>query len=195
VSAYVPQIAESLYTADDLWTLSHLPEYSDKRLELREGALIEMSPAGGKHGWLAHRFELRVGVFVEEHDLGYVTAAETGYILYRNPDGKDTVRAPDVGFIAKARLPQGLPDGYIPFAPDLVVEIVSPNDEANDIQAKLDDYLRYGVRLIVFCYPKSCTAHVYTQTTHQILRVGDTLDLSLVLPGLSLPIDDIFPEG
>jgi Uma2 family endonuclease len=183
------QTQERLYTADDLWTLSH----REKRLELSEGELIEMSPAGGKHGWIAHRFELRIGVFVEEHDSGYVTSAETGYILFKNPNGKDTVRAPDVGFIAKARLPEGLPDGFIPYPPDLAVEVISPNDEADAVQAKLDDYLKYGVKLMVFCYPKRSTVNVYTQTEHRVLRVGDWIDLGEVLPGLKIAVRDVFP--
>ncbi|MBC8171868.1 MAG: Uma2 family endonuclease [Anaerolineae bacterium] len=177
------------YTADDLWALSHR---SASRLELSEGELSEMSPAGGKHGWLAHRFALRIGNFVEAHDAGYVTAAETGYILHKNPNGRDTVRAPDVGFISKTRLPEGLPDQYIPYPPELAVEIVSPNDEAVEVEAKLNDYLKYGVRLIVFCYPKTQTLHVYRGNNHQVLHLDDTLDVGDILPGFTISVRDIF---
>lgn len=180
------------YTADDLWRLAHLPAYSAQRLELSEGILITLSPAGGKHGWIAHRFGLRVGTFVDAYDAGYVTAAETGYILHTGADGRDTVRAPDVGFVRRERLPQGLPDGYIPLAPDLAVEVVSPNDEAQAIEAKLNDYLRYGVRLIVFCYPRTRTFHVYSGNEHRVLNEDEVLDCDPVLPGLKISVGDVF---
>src|SRR5215213_2861973 len=136
-------VRENLYTADDLWELSHSTEYEGKRLELSEGELIEMSPSGGKHGGIAIRFGRLVDEHVENNALGYTTAAETGYILFKNPNGKDTVRAPDVGFVAAHRLPDGLPDGFVPLAPDLAVEVVTPNDRADEIEGKLRDYLKY----------------------------------------------------
>src|SRR3954469_1833190 len=111
-------IQEKFYSADEFWELSSLPENEDKRLELSEGVLIEMPPPGGKHGGYLFQIGLIVGGFVKQHKLGYVTAAETGYILHKNPDGKDTVRAPDLGFVVTERLPQGLADGHIPLAPD-----------------------------------------------------------------------------
>jgi Uma2 family endonuclease len=74
-------IQEKLYSADDLWELSHRPEYADMRLELSEGRLIVMPPAGWEHGgltmWLGYVFN----EFVTRNRLGMLTAAETGYIL------------------------------------------------------------------------------------------------------------------
>jgi Uma2 family endonuclease len=122
-----------------------------------------------------------------------VTAAETGYVLHRSDDGKDTVRAPDVGFVSKARLPAGLPKGYIPFAPDLAVEVVSPNDKAAEIQTKIGEYLRYGVRLIWVLYPDNQSIVVHTKEGARTLTVDDTLDGGDVLPGFSLPVRDLFP--
>jgi Uma2 family endonuclease len=186
-------IQERVYTADDLWELSHSAEYEDKRLELSEGELIEMSPSGGKHGGIAGKFFLRVGTYVEQNNLGHMTAAETGYILFKNPNGKDTVRAPDVGFVSAHRLPEGLPDGYVPLAPDLAVEVVSPNDRADEIEGKLRDYLKYGTRMVVFVYPKFQTLKVNTESGVQELGIDDTFDGGDVLPGFKLAVRDIFP--
>jgi Uma2 family endonuclease len=186
-------IPERIYTADDLWELSHSSEYEGKRLELSEGELIEMAPSGGKHGGIAIRYGRFVDEYVEDNALGYTTAAETGYILFKNPTGKDTVRAPDVGFVAAHRLPDGLPDGFVPLAPDLAVEVVSPTDSADDIQSKLNDYLKYGVRMTVFVYPKSKTVNVHTPGKTIILTIDDTLDGADVLPGFKLAVRDIFP--
>jgi Uma2 family endonuclease len=187
-------IQECIYTAADLWELSHSPDYEGKRLELSEGELIEMSPSGGKHGGIAGKFFLRVGLYVEQNELGFITAAETGYILFKNPNGKDTVRAPDVGFVMAARLPDGLPDEYIPLAPDLAIEVVSPNDRADEIEGKLRDYLKYGVRMVVFVYPKFKTMKVHTAAGSTELGIDDVFDGGDVLPGFTQPVRDLFPK-
>jgi Uma2 family endonuclease len=185
------------YTAEDLWELSHSPEYADKRLELVEGELIEMAPAALKHGNWASLLDRVVGNFVDEYQLGVVTAAETGYILFKNPNGKDTVRAPDVGFISKGRLPENpdeWPDGYAPFAPDLAIEVVSPNDTADEIQDRVNDYLKYGTRFVWVFYPKSKSAVVHAPNGSITLGINDELDGGDVLPGFKLPLRRIFRD-
>ena len=124
-----------------------------------------MSPAGWKHGGLASKLDRTIGDHVDKNDLGMTTAAETGYILYKNPDPnrKDTVRAPDVGFVVKERIPANIPDGYVPFAPDLAVEVISPGDDADEVDQKVREYLKYGTRMVVLFYPKSKTAAMESQ--------------------------------
>jgi Uma2 family endonuclease len=187
-------VMEKLYTAEDLWELSHSREYAEKRLELIEGELIEMSPAGGKHGGLASQMDRLVGNHVDDNDLGYVTAAETGYTLFKNPDGKDTVLAPDVGFVRKDRLPEGLPDGYVPLAPDLAVEVVSPNDSAAEIHNKVMKYLKYGTRLVWVLYFDTESAVAYNASGAQVIDVEGTLDGGDVVPGLKIPMRKLFPK-
>jgi Uma2 family endonuclease len=181
---------EKLYSVDDLWRLSHEP--GDRRFELVKGQLVEMSPAGGIHGDIASELNMHIRLFVKQHNLGYVSAAETGYILFTDPDEGDTVRAPDVAFVQKERLPRGFPAGYIPLAPDLAVEVVSPNDKAGEIEEKIADYLRAGVRLAWFVYPKSKSVHVYTSETIERLNTDDTLDGRDVLPGFQLVVRNLF---
>jgi Uma2 family endonuclease len=187
-------VREKFYSADDLWELSHDPEYDEMRLELSEGNLIIMSPAGGKHGGLATDLSVYIHQHVKPRRLGYVTAAETGYILYKNPSGKDTVRAPDVGFVRAERLPEGLPDGYIPFAPDLAVEVASPNESGDDIQHKVLDYLRYGTQAVWYFYPKSRTVNIHKQEGTHTFAEDDVLDGGDVLPGFKLALREVF-EG
>lgn len=187
-------VQEKFYSAEAFWELSNLPENEGVRLELSEGELIEMPPAGGKHGGCVFQIGLPVGIHVNQHKLGYVTAAETGYILHRNPDGKDTVRAPDLGFVVAARLPNGLPAGHIPVAPDFAVDVVSPTDRANDVEKKVMQYLDYGVRLLWIVYPDIRTVLVYTAAGVTRHGIEDTLDGGDVLPGLSIPVRSIFVD-
>jgi Uma2 family endonuclease len=152
-----------------------------------------MSPASFKHGRDALKLGWFITGFVMEHKLGETTAAETGYILFKGPDGKDTVRAPDVGFISAARVPKdGLPDGYFPGAPDLAVEVISPGDEADEVQFKVTQYLKYGTRLIWLIYGKSQTVVAYTPTGSKTFDIDSVLDGGDVLPGFKLAVRDIF---
>jgi len=190
----LPGIEERLYTAGELWELSHQPENRGKRLELIEGAIYEMPPTGGEHGGITLDLGAVIRSHVKANDLGYTTAAETGYILYKNPNGRDTVVAPDVGFISKERLPDGLPKSYIPAPPDLAVEVVSPGDSADEIDQKVVLYLRSGTRLVWVWYPKTKTVIAHTPTSVQRLDLDDTLDGGDVLPGFRLAVREIFSE-
>jgi Uma2 family endonuclease len=188
-------VQEKFYSADDLLELSQSPEYSEMCLELSEGDLVIMTPAKMQHGVTAMELGWWVQAFVREHRLGYVTAAETGYILFKNPNGRDTVRAPDVGFIAAGRLPEGIPDSYVPFAPDLAIEVVSPNDTADEVQKKVLEYLRYGTRMVWVAYPETRAVMVYTPTSVHLVDEHGTLDGGDVLPGFTLEVSKVFGQG
>jgi Uma2 family endonuclease len=187
-------VQEKVYTIADLMELDRQPETRPipTLYELSRGRLITMSPAGALHGMYGNLFAHFITLFVLPRKLGYVTAAETGCILDL-PGSKDTVRAPDVGFIRKERLPNGMPDkGYIPAPPDLAVEIVSPNDPADEIEAKIQDYLEGGTPLIWYFYPKTRTLQVITPSGTSRLGENDTLDGGDVLPGFSLALKPLF---
>jgi Uma2 family endonuclease len=164
-----------------------------QRLEVHDGELIVMPPASTDHGMKTDNFHYLISHFVRTHRLGRVFAAETGFTLHRNPEGRDVVRAPDVAFVSHARMPAEVPTrGYAEIAPDLVVEVVSPNDDPEDIQSKIEDHLRYGVRLVWVAYPRTHIIMVYTPDSTRTLRDGDTLPGADVLPGFSIPVADLF---
>ena len=125
--------AERLYTADELLEIS---SRDDNRYELLHGRLRIMPPAGDEHGFLASTLNARIHIHAEDNDLGYTFAAETGFLLERDPD---LVRAPDVAFVVTTRLPVKLGGKYFPGAPDLAVEVVSPNDKVSEVQNKIQD--------------------------------------------------------
>ena len=98
------------------------------RCELIRGEVVKMSPTGGKHGVVAHRIGRLLGNWAEQQGIGLVFAAETGFKLTTNPD---TVRAADVALVLNQRIPTtGIPDSFWEGAPDLAVEVLSPNDSA-----------------------------------------------------------------
>lgn len=183
---------ERLLTADDLWELSHDPANEGRRWELSEGELIEMAPSTGEHGGLTFRAALVVGAPIDQMKIGYVTGAETGYILHRDPEKGDTMRAPDLGFILYERLPEGLEKKYIPVAPDFALEVISTHDRAGAIEKKVQEYLRYGTRLIWLVYPDLHTVVVHTPNATKRYGIGDTLDGAEVIPNLSVRVRDLF---
>jgi Uma2 family endonuclease len=119
-----------------------------------------------------------------------VFGADTGFILSRAPD---TVRAPDIAFVAEGRFETGLPFGYVPFAPDLAVEIVSPSNTASELQAKVLEYLEAGTRLVWVIDPRRETVMVYrSRDDIRILGRDDELDAADVLPGFKLALSELF---
>ena len=166
-------------TAEELLRLN-LP---NKRTELVKGVLVVREPAGYRHGEVAMNLTLAIGGHVRTHDLGKLLAAETGFTLARNPD---TVRAPDVAFISRERVPSPSPRGFAELAPDLAVEVLSPDDRPGEVLAKVGDWLDAGCRLVWVVDPVRRTARVYrADGSEAYLAEGDALDGEDVLPGFS----------
>ena len=189
-------IQEKAYTADDLWELSHRDADNDHaRFELDDGELIIMSPTGDRHGTVTNWIAFLITGHVVEHDLGEVTSAETGFVLFTNPvTSRDTVRAPDFGFIAKARL-MPMTGKYYRFAPDLAVEVVSPIDTARYIRRKANQFLQAGTRLQLIVYPDDDEKFIDVYRPNQPIKTfkgEDVLDCGDVLPGFSITANDVF---
>ncbi len=179
--SYVPPMP-SLVTADELLHV-RIP---DKRVELVRGVLVVREPAGGRHGRVALNIALELGTYVRAHQLGVIYAAETGFTLARHPD---TVRAPDVAFVRRERLPTPEPIGFPDLAPDLVVEVVSPGERPGELLAKIADWLSAGTRLVWVIDPERRLARVYRQDgTERIIAAEELLDGEDVVPGFSCPL-------
>lgn len=181
-------VATQLTTADELLAIPR----DGMRRELIEGELIEMQPAGFFHGVTSNWLGTYLTVFVEEHDLGLITTAETGFKVTTNPD---TVLAPDVGFVAKSRLPSDISTlvGFFPGAPDLAVEVVSPGDTYGEVENKVARYLDAGTPLVWIVRPRQKRVEVHrADGSSELLSLSDTLSGENVVLGFELAIARIF---
>lgn len=187
-----PDVTESLMTAEQLLTY-YAP---DKRTELVRGRLVVREPAGYEHGVVAGRVYGTLWTFLQrdresrsaEHPLGELLAAETGFTLQRSPD---TVRAPDVAFVSWHRRPSAV-RGFAELAPDLAVEVRSPDDRTGDVVAKVGDWLRAGSLLVWVLDPMRRAAQVYrADGAVSVLSDADALDGEQVLPGFRCELRDI----
>jgi len=183
---YVPRMSPpALLTADELQHV-YVP---DKRVELVRGLLVVRELPGMRHARVAMDLALALGAHVRAAALGRVYA-EAGFKLASNPD---TVRGPDIAFISRGRIPDPEPTGFAGFAPDLVVEVISPGDRPGEVLAKVADWLSAGTRLVWVLDPARRVARVYRDDgTEQILTADESLDGGEVVPGFSFPLNEIF---
>lgn len=174
------------YSADQLYTM---PD-DGNRYELIRGNLIVMSPAGSEHGRIASRILIRLGTHVEKNDLGETFAAETGFQIDSDPD---TVRAPDAAFVSHERMSGVEVNGYLPLAPDLVVEVVSPSDSSSDVEAKAEQWLKAGSLIVLVADPKNETLRAYRSTSEvQVFHSGETFCSNDVCGNWQLAVDEAF---
>lgn len=173
-------------TAADLWRMPA----EGARCELVEGQLLMMSPAGGRHGRIALKLGRRLGDHVERYDLGQTYAAETGFLLHRDPD---TVRAADVAFVTHGRLGAwGDEPGYLPLAPNLVAEVVSPADRPAQVADKTRQWLEAGVDAVLVVDPQQRLVQVHRPGRPVAISGESPLDLGDVVSGFRLDVVDLF---
>ncbi|MFB0545510.1 MAG: Uma2 family endonuclease [Anaerolineae bacterium] len=180
------QAEKTLMTAEELL---RLPD-DGFRYELVKGELVGMVPTGWEHGVIANRLGLLLGQHVYTHHLGAV-AVEAGYCLGCRPD---TVRAPDVSFVAQEHIPDtGGPKGFWKGAPDLAVEVISPSDTMDEVLTKVTDYLNAGTRLVWVVHPATKTVTEYRSLAQvRVLTADETLEGRDVVPGFKCRVGDLF---
>lgn len=158
--------------------------------ELIDGVIVRMSPTGGIHGFLESRLDRRLGAFVEDTKVGWCLVGEIGIYIRHDPD---RIRGADLAFWSATKLPDGPPSGFIDVAPDLVVEILSPNYGWADMSQKIADYLSIGVDTLWIVDPDEETVFVYQFASQRTaLRAGDTLVGTGPLTGFTLSVSELF---
>jgi Uma2 family endonuclease len=135
-----------------------------------------------------------LNVYCKAHRSGRVVPADASYRCF--PDDPDKVRKPGVSFICRGRLPGGKrPKGHCLIAPDLAAEVPSPNDSYSEVEEKVGEYRRAGVRLIWVIHPPTRTVRVHRlDGTVSDLTDADELSGEDVIPGFRCAVRDLFDD-
>jgi len=179
--------AKTQYTPEALLDLPDGISY-----ELVGGELLERK-MGMETSLVGGRLLSRLGRFCDEHAIGWAFNAENGYQCFPHEPG--LVRRPDVSFVRYGRFPGDVvPQGWAKIPPDLVVEVVSPNETVYELEDKLADYQKVGVPLIWVINPKSRTVRIHRgDGTVSYLREDQELSGEDIIPGFHCPVREIFP--
>ena len=179
-------LAPPSLTADDLLTLP-----DRERFELVDGKLVEL-PMGMESSLVGGRLYRRLADYCEQPFRGWVLPADASYQFL--PDRPNVVRKPDVSFIRPGRVPDERPVlGHIRLAPDLVAEVVSPNDLFYAVEEKVAEYRAGGVRLIWIIVPPTRTVLVRRlDGSAAEVREDGRLSGEDVVDGFQCPVADLF---
>lgn len=177
---------QTLLTLDQFYSL---PEDPKVRRELLDGRLIELFRPQPEHAFVAGQIAYLLGDRISSAGLEYFFGSESEFEL-----NAGSILVPDVYLVRKDRFAAmarryGTLIGY----PDLAVEVVSPNDNAADLDSKTEAYLRAGVHSVWVVYPKSRTLLVWRALNDvRRLAAGDVLEEPELLPGFRVPVENLF---
>ena len=176
------------YTPDDLL---RLPDRG-KGYELVDGELQELN-GSYLSSFTAGRIFLRLATYVEAHGLGWVAPEGTSFRCF--PDEPNKVRRADTAFHTLDRLTadRATAEGHCTVVPDLVVEVVSPNDSADEVNGKRVEWQQAGARLVWVIHPGQQTVHAYhADGTVRLFNRPDALTADPVLPEFRVSVADLF---
>jgi len=181
----MPATSPSLMTAAELAEL-HIP---NKSTELVRGRLIVREPPSTYHGQVSGRLTYLLGHHIYDRGVGEVFGQDTGFHIFSNPD---SVRAPDVAFVRKERLERLPRRGFARLAPELCVEVMSPDDRPGEVLSKVGDWLEAGVVLVWVIDPAKHEARVYrADGSIALVHADGVLEGEEVLPGFALPLAEV----
>ena len=182
-------------SADGFLKILGSAEYRDRIVELVDGEIVEMPLPNGEHGEILSLLAASVVTHVYDNKLGRVATGDSGFVLVRNPDGRDTVRGVDLAFFSKSNAPAPLPNTLLEFAPDLAIEVISPSNDAADIRLKIRQLLNAGTAMVWTVYPDLRLVDVHRRGGATTLNEADILSGGDVLPGFEIRVRDIFPTS
>jgi Uma2 family endonuclease len=169
----------------------HILDHESRACELIDGVLVEKA-VGYRESRLAAWLIHVLNQFVVPLNLGIVTG-EQGTVQLM----PDLVRIPDVAFTSWDKMPgrTGPTDAVPLLAPDLAVEVISRSNTPGEMASKRGDYFSAGVTLVWEIDPTNRRVTIFTGPSQGVsLVAGDTIDGGPVLPGLLLPVADLFGE-
>lgn len=160
--------------------------------ELVDGRIVPLTPTGHVHGGIEAQLAASMWLYARESGRGQVLSGEVGLYIRRNPD---TVRAADLLYISHSRFATRDPaQSYLSVAPELVVEVLSPQDRWSEVMEKLSDYFEAGVDRAWVVDPRSRRVFAYRSLAQVELFEGeDVLRDEEILPGYRLSVAELFP--
>ncbi|MBN1564236.1 MAG: Uma2 family endonuclease [Anaerolineae bacterium] len=174
-------------TVEEFERLASRPANVDRRLEFIAGEVVELVP----HQYcsqIAGRIIVRLGAFVEQHNLGYYSVPDGGFKI-----GDNRVM-PDVAFVSNTRQTTPSHETWASVVPDLAIEIISPSDRVKDVTNKIAIYLAAGVTVWLID-PEDHTLTIHKSgEAPQTWGPDDGVHGEDQLAGFTLVIKDIFPE-
>jgi Uma2 family endonuclease len=175
---------EKLVTGEDLLAMGDIGP-----CELIDGRIVHMTPTGDEHGTIEFNLGRELSAFVRKNKLGRVTGGEVGIYIRRRPD---RIRAADIAYISAKRSARPV-KGFLEVAPELVVEIMSPEDRWQDIRDKLADYFSIGVEQVWIVEPQNRKVLIFSSTTDvEEHNEGDTLRGEGALEGFAMQVAELF---
>lgn len=187
---YTTKKTEHRYTTKQFYELVQMFD-QHYQYELHGGVIHRMPPANMVPAKIGSRIGFYITTYLIENNLVHLTDASGGYDL----SDEDTFTL-DVGFLSYERLPEDVEKGFIPHAPDLAIEVVSPSDTKKEVRDKTRKYLTLGTKLVWIVYPKTETVEVCRINEQDVqfetLSTSHALSGENILPDFTLPIDKIF---
>ena len=183
--ATLPENEGKLLTASELYAMGNMPG-----VELIRGKLRKMSPTGYQHGEVESNITTSLSIFLRTHNLGKIMSGEVGIFIRRGPD---SIRAADVLFISHRQLQQVQSASYLDVAPELIIEVLSPNDNWSEMMEKLEDYFSIGVKQVWLADPRRKILQIFGSLTESVLlHEGESLPEIAFLPGFKLDLSEIY---
>ena len=160
--------------------------------ELVDGRVVPMTLAGFRHGKIVARLGSRLGAYAEATQRGEVAVGDVGIYTRRDPD---TVRGADVIFISHERYSRRGSLTFLGVAPELVVEVFSPEDRWSEVERKAEEYLSAGALCVWVADPRTRKVLVHRPGSEpETLEMGDILRDEEILPGFALPLSELFRD-
>ncbi len=162
------------------------------RFEIVQGEIVAFSPTGGRHGQVEGNAYFLLANHIRKQQLGRLYVGEVGVVVFCEPL---TVRGADVAFVHVDQGPPATsPEGYLLTAPALVVEVLSPNDRASEVERKVQEYLLAGVAVVLVLDPDNRCATLARPDSRVLLSEHQRLELPDLLPGWSVGVEEFFQE-
>ena len=164
--------------------IKNLPEGN---YEIIDGEIVEIAPVGFEIGY----YEGNIAYFLEKYlkNKGYVAVGEVGVLISKNPL---RIRGADIVYVSKEKIKEK-PKGILEIAPDLIIEIISPNNTVSEIEEKVEDYLKIGVQKVMLINPQTQKVFIYEKGKREIKMFNFNEEIDFV-EGLKGKIIDIVKD-